>query len=155
MDCSATESGWFELKAYVTESSGAGAWERDVTQASSCSGDIGGQRPYATSNHVAKCGFVNVLVFEHGACTIDHGGVGTPPPTTPPPTAFQRTVVFIKFVSVVGQQVFIRGGIDHQRRSRKSSASVIALLMQCCLCSDYCNCVKSATAKISLLPVAL
>jgi len=71
MDCSATESGWFELKAYVTnDASGSAKWERDVTQAWSCHGDVGGYRPYASANHVARCGYINTFVFEQGACGI-------------------------------------------------------------------------------------
>ena len=72
MDCSVTAAGWFELKAYVTDDvSGEEVWERDVTQGSECTGDIGGYRPYASANHVARCGFVNVFVFEQGTCTIN------------------------------------------------------------------------------------
>ena len=71
MNCSFTESGWFELKAYVTDTNGAGAWEHDVTQAARCTGSAGGNRPYDGNNHFARCGFINV--FEHGlgSCTID------------------------------------------------------------------------------------
>jgi len=71
MDCSSTESGWFELKAYITDSSGSGFWEGDVTQRWECSGDIGGYRPYASANHMARCGFVNGFVYGQGTCTID------------------------------------------------------------------------------------
>jgi len=72
IDCSVADSDWFELKAYVTDDvSGSGAWERDVTQAGACLGEVGGARPYASANHVARCGFVNAFVFEQGSCTID------------------------------------------------------------------------------------
>ena len=71
MNCNDTDSGWFELKAYVTDASGSGTWERDVTQGSECYGSVGGSRPYASANHAARCGFINALVFEHGACVID------------------------------------------------------------------------------------
>jgi len=72
MDCSAAESGWFELKAFITNDNNGGSevWESDITQLWSCHGDIGGYRPYATSNHVARCGYINTLVFEQGACSI-------------------------------------------------------------------------------------
>jgi len=71
MDCSATESGWFELKAYITNyGNGPAVWERDVTQAWPCHGDIGGYRPYASTNHLARCGYINTFVFEQGACSI-------------------------------------------------------------------------------------
>lgn len=38
-----------------------------------------------------------------------------PPPVTPPPIAsdFRRTVIFMKYVSNVGEDLFIRGGISH------------------------------------------
>ena len=71
MDCSATEDGWFELKAYVTEQSGSGWWEGGFTQVSQCNGDVGGCQPYTSGNHMARCGFVNVFVYENGGCTID------------------------------------------------------------------------------------
>jgi len=71
MDCCATESGWFELKAYVTYANGAGAWEQDITQAAQCSGSAGGNRPYDSTNHFARCGFVNVFEHGQGSCTID------------------------------------------------------------------------------------
>ena len=71
MNCNYTDSGWFDLKAYVTDACGSGTWERDVTQGCKCYGDVGGNRPYASANHAARCGFINTLVFEHGACVID------------------------------------------------------------------------------------
>jgi len=74
MDCSATESGWFELKAYITQSSGSGTWENDVTQSSQCTGDVGGSRPFESGSHFARCGFVNVVEFQQAACTINSLG---------------------------------------------------------------------------------
>jgi len=71
MDCSVTEDDWFELRAYVTNPDGSGAWERDVTQAAECNGGIGGYRPYASPNHLARCGFINSFVFERGSCSVD------------------------------------------------------------------------------------
>ena len=72
MNCTTTEGGWFELKAYVTTGAGgSGVWESDVTQVSECNGNVGGYRPYASNNHFAKCGFINVFAFEQGTCTID------------------------------------------------------------------------------------
>jgi len=71
MNCNDTDSGWFDLKAYVTDACGSGTWERDVTQGCKCYGCVGGNRPYASANHAARCGFINTLVFEHGACVID------------------------------------------------------------------------------------
>ena len=72
MNCDSTEDGWFEFKAYVTDdNNGSEVWERDVTQAPECDGDIGGYRPYASGNHMARCGFINAFVIEQGACTIN------------------------------------------------------------------------------------
>ena len=70
MDCSATEAGWFELKAYVTTSN-SGWWEGSFTPTSECSGDIGGTRPYSSGNHMARCGFVNVFTYQNGGCTVN------------------------------------------------------------------------------------
>ena len=74
MDCSATESGWFELKAYKTESSGSGTWENSISQPSSCSGDIGGCPPYSSGNHFARCGYVNVFEWQQSDCIINRIG---------------------------------------------------------------------------------
>jgi len=41
--------------------------------------------------------------------------------SAPQTTGFSRTVVFIKYASQYGQQVFVRGGIGHDRRPRMYS----------------------------------
>ena len=41
----------------------------------------------------------------------------TPGPTTPPPTGTQRTVVFLYGQTVVGEDMFVRGGISHHIRT--------------------------------------
>ncbi|XP_037799098.1 alpha-amylase-like [Penaeus monodon] len=69
MDCGQTEDGWFELKGYLT-SAGSG-WESDINQVSSCKGSAGGSKPYASSNHMGKCGFLNVFEFSGSSCQID------------------------------------------------------------------------------------
>ncbi|KZN30146.1 alpha-amylase [Pseudoalteromonas luteoviolacea S2607] len=51
MDCSKTYQGWFELKAYVKNGQG---WEDNITQQN---------RPYASNNHFAKCGMLNMFEF--------------------------------------------------------------------------------------------
>ncbi|MDK1286341.1 alpha-amylase [Pseudoalteromonas umbrosa] len=51
MDCSQTHQGWFELKAFVKNGQG---WESDILQAN---------RPYASNNHFAQCGKLNVFEF--------------------------------------------------------------------------------------------
>lgn len=58
MDCSNTVNGWFELKAYVENGQG---WESDIQQANA---------PYASNNHFAKCGQLNV--FEFGQAAAQH-----------------------------------------------------------------------------------
>ena len=49
MDCAATAGGWFEVKSFVSNGPG---WEADVTQEGA---------PYASGNHFARCGSVNVF----------------------------------------------------------------------------------------------
>jgi len=68
MDCDSTESGWFELKTFVLGYSG---WESDVSQDLECVGRRGGSRPYATKNHMARCGYVNAFRFSESGCTVD------------------------------------------------------------------------------------
>ncbi|CAG0902207.1 unnamed protein product [Darwinula stevensoni] len=68
MDCSETEEGWFEVKAYVTNGVG---WETDVTQATNCLGSAGGSAPYGSPNHMGKCGYLNVFKFSNPICTIE------------------------------------------------------------------------------------
>jgi len=70
MDCTATEAGWFELKAYLIESDGSESWESNIAQSSSCNGDIGGSKPYTSGNHFARCGYINVFEHGKGDCTI-------------------------------------------------------------------------------------
>lgn len=48
---------WFEVKSYITNM--PGGWEPDVNQA---------DRPYASGNHFAKCGKINV--FERGSSSV-------------------------------------------------------------------------------------
>ena len=67
MDCDEAEGGWFDVKAFLTNGSG---WEIDVTQASTCSGDAGGSKPYESKNHMGRCGFINVFDFSSSSCTI-------------------------------------------------------------------------------------
>ena len=58
MDCSKTHNGWFELKAYVKNGQG---WEADIQQTNA---------PYASNNHFAQCGRVNM--FEFGQSNSQH-----------------------------------------------------------------------------------
>nr|AWU67110.1 putative alpha-amylase [Crangon crangon] len=69
MDCSQAENGWFEIKAFVTNS-GSG-WEGDINQASSCTGTAGGSAPYTTKNHLGRCGYVNVFTFDSPNCIVN------------------------------------------------------------------------------------
>ncbi|XP_064112997.1 alpha-amylase-like isoform X2 [Macrobrachium nipponense] len=69
MNCTQTENGWFELKAFLTND-GSG-WEGDVSQNSKCSGSAGGSTPYTSINHLGRCGFVNVFTFNSPDCMIN------------------------------------------------------------------------------------
>lgn len=69
MDCSKTEDGWFELKAFLK---GGEGWESDRNQWESCDGSAGGNRPRATGNHFARCGFINMFTFNGDDCQIDN-----------------------------------------------------------------------------------
>ncbi|MEJ6475175.1 alpha-amylase family protein [Pseudoalteromonas piscicida] len=51
MDCSSTFSGWFEVKAFITNGQG---WEGDINQQNT---------PYKSNNHFAQCGKLTVLEF--------------------------------------------------------------------------------------------
>jgi uncharacterized repeat protein (TIGR03806 family) len=51
MDCSRTDGGWFELKAFIA---GGEGWEPDVRQPGA---------PWVTNNHLARCGQGNVFVW--------------------------------------------------------------------------------------------
>ena len=52
MDCTRTADGWFEVKSYIANGPG---WESDVSQPDA---------PWASSNHFARCGQLNV--FDRG-----------------------------------------------------------------------------------------
>lgn len=58
MDCSQTDQGWFELKAYVRNGQG---WENDIQQPNT---------PYFSRNHFARCGMKNVFEFNQAAASI-------------------------------------------------------------------------------------
>lgn len=92
MDCSATEGGWFEVKAVVVSGENQ-EWERDVFQeqcvqtADVHGSDVIGGRdtpvrpPFQSRNHVGLCGKVNVFEFDSGSChisMIDPGRLDTP-----------------------------------------------------------------------------
>lgn len=49
MDCSKTVNGWFEVKSFISNGPG---WESDVSQPGA---------PYASGNHFAQCGKLNVF----------------------------------------------------------------------------------------------
>jgi alpha-amylase len=82
MDCSLTEQGWFEVKAFVTNGLG---WEGDITQGG-CQGS--GRAPYASKNHVAKCGFVNMFDFGTSVCEITP--LSDSPTTDSPSQCYRR-----------------------------------------------------------------
>jgi len=53
----------------------------------------------------------------------DTGAVQEPVCETP--SGFQRTIVFMKFTSQPGQQLFLRGGISYSRRPRMLNAILL------------------------------
>ncbi|CAH1798950.1 unnamed protein product [Owenia fusiformis] len=69
MDCSKAEGGWFEVKGYVTNGEG---WEGDIYQDSSCGGTMGGSKPYTSSNHMGRCGYVNVFEWNANWCSVNN-----------------------------------------------------------------------------------
>ncbi|XP_035665855.1 alpha-amylase-like [Branchiostoma floridae] len=70
MDCSRTENGWFELKAITRYPGGFVKWESDRNQGT-CGGTAGGNKPYSSGNHFARCGKINAFDFDGNTCTID------------------------------------------------------------------------------------
>ena len=66
MNCDETENGWFELKGFVT----GWGWERDIYQ-TVCTGNAGGSAPYASKNHMAKCGHLNTFLWNDNTCLIN------------------------------------------------------------------------------------
>ncbi|XP_022105424.1 uncharacterized protein LOC110987206 [Acanthaster planci] len=131
MDCSKTNGGWFELKAFVMNGV---EWESDVSQNEACQGSPGGNKPSNSINHFARCGYINVFKFGENKCTIDEYGLqptqtipeepslsqspensateatSVPTASTPQPT-FKRTTIFIQKQTDFGQNLFIRGGL--------------------------------------------
>ena len=67
INCAETENGWFELKGVLT----GNGWEQDIGQAETCGGDVGGSKPYVSTNHMARCGYVNVFEWGSGDCIIN------------------------------------------------------------------------------------
>lgn len=85
VDCAQTESGWFEFKTYTTPLTG---WENDISQYTSCAGLSTESRPYASINHMAKCGKMNVFYNTDNDCNIYH--IPTSPNATVPSGCGQR-----------------------------------------------------------------
>ncbi|KIH49182.1 hypothetical protein ANCDUO_20744 [Ancylostoma duodenale] len=67
VDCSKTDQGWFELKGYLSPSTG---WEPNINQ-KKCTGRVGGSAPFQSINHIAKFGAVNVFTWGSSDCVID------------------------------------------------------------------------------------
>lgn len=67
MDCSMTDSGWFDFKVFD------GLWEKDINQWNECDGrTYKAQKPFPTTqyNHLALCGHVNVFTYGSDDCFI-------------------------------------------------------------------------------------
>ena len=81
--------------------------------------------------------FIVVVCFKFMYFTVsrvDNGGgtpaptpSPTPGPTGPPPEGYQRTVIFLRLGTSVGQNVFIRGGISHDVRPGKYALILIQI----------------------------
>ncbi|KHJ80130.1 hypothetical protein OESDEN_20203, partial [Oesophagostomum dentatum] len=130
MDCRKTENGWFELKGFIAPGPG---WESTIYQRK-CTGN-GGSAPFTSINHIARCGAINVFEWGSSRCHIEMIPQPAPPliPTTtelpvtteepsvtekpepgpPVPSYTERTVIFLRRDTVVGQYMFIRGGLSH------------------------------------------
>ena len=67
-DCSSTADGWFEVQGFV---SGSKEIENSISQ-SVCSGTAGGDTPFPSVYHVAKCGYINVFHWSQEKCSILH-----------------------------------------------------------------------------------
>jgi alpha-amylase len=59
MDCAATLDGWFEVKAFLA---GPNRWEPNVRQDGA---------PYATQNHLARCGALTILQWGSGTAGFE------------------------------------------------------------------------------------
>ncbi|XP_046656473.1 uncharacterized protein LOC124349713 isoform X3 [Daphnia pulicaria] len=58
MDCSETENGWFDVKAYLTNY--ASGWEADIAPIACTGTGADVLPPYSgTGNHMARCGYIN------------------------------------------------------------------------------------------------
>jgi len=71
MDCEQTENGWFEVRAVTRSHDDEEEFEEDIEGGEGCDGNIGGIAPYASANHMARCGFVNVFHFGEAECQIN------------------------------------------------------------------------------------
>lgn len=70
LDCTRTENSWFEVKGWLEFAGAYTGWELDVAQQRECSGDVGGQPPFPSIDHVARCGYINVFTWNEGGCII-------------------------------------------------------------------------------------
>lgn len=70
LDCSSIHDGWFEFKGFLTGDAGQfSGWENDIHQ-EACLGPAGDSPSFLSSNHIAKCGFVNVFHYDKNNCAI-------------------------------------------------------------------------------------
>lgn len=65
MDCDKTDHGWFELKAVVN-----GQWEGNINVQKCTGSGLNSQPPYATINHWAECGKLNIFHVNQPSCLI-------------------------------------------------------------------------------------
>ena len=115
MDCSDTDGDWFEFRGWLSHAGGYSGWEESVIQ-ESCNGSAGLPPPRHSNSHLARCGYINVFEWGEGRCTMEpvpDASITTEMPgSTESPIA--RTVVFLEAETSVGEEVFIRGGLEAQ-----------------------------------------
>lgn len=68
MDCDQTKGGWFEFSTIY--SIGGEDGEPSISQAE-CTGEVGGSPPFQSTNHMARCGHMNVFSYGSPSCQID------------------------------------------------------------------------------------
>ena len=78
-------------------------------------GDISEDKSVCTGETIAvdSNGRINANVASFDAFAIHHEARIEGPFPPPPPTGYERTVIFIEQQTSVGQDMFIRGGLDH------------------------------------------
>ncbi len=83
-------------------------------------------------------GSINTNIASWDALAIHHGAKLTTV-TPPPPTGLQRTVVFIQAQTSGGQDMFVRGGIDHDYANNILGRSCHSANLECAIAFEHNN----------------